>query len=114
MKKGLFLMLSLAVLFLVGCSGVPSASNIKKDLMGKSTNRAGLQYWWDFEKTSEIKKIKIVNKVQSKEEIEYNVDLTLNDENHGKFFLNLTLTYVKVGDKWQMTGIYQNKYIKLD
>ncbi len=114
MKKIIYGILSLAILFSFSCSNIPSQSKIKEDLVGITTYRQGLQYWWVFEKTSEIKEVKIVSKVQSEDTLELVTDLVLVDENNGNFSLNLTMFYKKDNKTWKLDRVFQNRYAKID
>ena len=113
-KRIYLLLLSLSLLLIFACSQIPDSGKIKEDLIGKSTHRNDTEYWWDFEKISEIKECKIISKNQTVDKIEYIVNLNLEDsENKGKFFLELIINYEKEKDKWQMINIYQKKYRKI-
>ncbi|HPO50865.1 MAG TPA: hypothetical protein PLO89_11115 [Spirochaetota bacterium] len=82
--------------------------------MGKSTRREDTKFWWEFENISEIKGLKIVDKKQTKDKIDYILDIDLEDsDDKDKFYLRLSVTYKKVGDKWDIEKIYQEKYNKL-
>ncbi len=112
LKRALLLVMSLSFLLVIGCT--PNEGKIKGDLMGKSTYRAGVTYWYEFEKKEEIKSFKITNKKQTKDSIEYVIEMKLeNHHDKEKYFLELLVDYKKEKSGWVIKRLHQQKFNKL-
>lgn len=98
-----------AFVLLVGCSKSPDTEQIKTDLIGQTMG--SMFGGWKFESLSEFQELKINNKKQQGELIEYDISMRLKDTNSGKEYRAEALrVYKKVDGAWKIASISRKSF----
>ena len=112
--KYALLMAILLIVFIASCGGgTPTTDQVKADLLGQTMGNI-FSGGWKFESLAEFEELKIVNKRQESNVLEYEVDMRLRDIDKGNLYIaEALIVYRKTGDTWQIASISKKSLQKI-